>query len=118
VLNEPNQRQHEMWQIDKMAQKAPFDTADISVTCEDVAVRDYLTSQNMEPDSVTLECPHRASQVINLAIHERPYLVRGDITPLAKGLCFSNEPILVLAKELRVHLEDHLYMTGTGVSNR
>jgi Xaa-Pro dipeptidase len=116
VFGEPNQRQREMWQVEKMAQKAAFDAAHIGVACGDVdvAARDYLASQNMGPDYQTPGCPHRTGHGIGLDIHEWPYLVRSDRTPLAQGMCFSNEPMLVLPNEFGVRLEDHFYMTDTG----
>jgi Xaa-Pro dipeptidase len=116
VFGKPNQRQREMWQVEKMAQKAAFDAASIGVACGDidVAARDYIASQNMGPDYETPGCPHRTGHGIGLDIHEWPYLVRSDRTPLAKGMCFSNEPMLVLPNEFGVRLEDHFYMTDSG----
>lgn len=116
VFGQPNQRQREMWQVEKMAQKAAFDAAKIGVACGDidVAARAYIASQNMGPDYDTPGCPHRTGHGIGLDIHEWPYLVRSDRTPLAKGMCFSNEPMLVLPNEFGVRLEDHFYMTDSG----
>jgi len=116
VFGEPNQRQREMWLVEKMAQIAAFDAAKIGVACGDVdvAARDYLASQDLGPDYETPGCPHRTGHGIGLDIHEWPYLVRSDRTPLAKGMCFSNEPMLVLPNEFGVRLEDHFYMTDNG----
>ena len=116
VFGEANQRQREMWLVEKLAQKAAFDAANIGVACGDVdvAARDYLASQAMGPDYQTPGCPHRTGHGIGLDIHEWPYLVRSDRTPLAKGMCFSNEPMLVLPNEFGVRLEDHFYMTDSG----
>ena len=116
VFGEPNQRQRDMWQVEKLAQKAAFDAANIGIACGDVdvAARNYLASQNMGPDYETPGCPHRTGHGIGLDIHEWPYLVRSDRTPLAKGMCFSNEPMLVLPGEFGVRLEDHFYMTESG----
>ena len=116
VYGEPNQRQRDMWLVEKLAQKAAFDAANIGVPCGDVdvAARDYLASQHMGPDYETPGCPHRTGHGIGLDIHEWPYLVRSDRTPLAKGMCFSNEPMLVLPNEFGVRLEDHFYMTDSG----
>ncbi len=47
-------------------------------------------------------------------MHESPNLVRGDRTPLAAGMCFSNEPMIVLPGEFGIRLEDHFYMTEAG----
>lgn len=116
VFGEPNQRQRDMWQIEKLAQKAAFDAAKIGVACGDVdvAARDYLASQDLGPDYQTPGCPHRTGHGVGLDIHEWPYLVRSDRTPLAKGMCFSNEPMLVIPNEFGIRLEDHFYMTDTG----
>ncbi len=116
VFGEANQRQREMWQIEKLAQQAAFDAAKIGLPCGDVdvAARNYLASQGMGPDYQTPGCPHRTGHGIGLDIHEWPYLVRSDETPLAKGMCFSNEPMLVIPNEFGIRLEDHFYMTDSG----
>ena len=116
VFGVANQRQREMWLIEKLAQKAAFDAAKIGVACGDVdtAAREYLASQQLGPDYQTPGCPHRTGHGVGLDIHEWPYLVRSDRTPLAKGMCFSNEPMLVLPNEFGIRLEDHFYMTETG----
>jgi len=116
VFGEPNQRQRDMWQVEKDAQQAGFEAAQIGVACGDVdvAARKSLADAGMGPDYETPGCPHRTGHGIGLDIHEWPYLVRSDRTPLAKGMCFSNEPMLVLPKEFGVRLEDHFYMTETG----
>ena len=116
VFGEPTQRQREMWLVEKLAQKAAFDAAHIGVPCGDVdvAARDYIASHNMGPDYETPGCPHRTGHGIGLDIHEWPYLIRSDRTPLTKGMCFSNEPMLVLPHEFGVRLEDHFYMTDSG----
>jgi len=116
VFGQPNQRQRDMWQVEKMAQEKAFNAAQIGVACGevDVAAREYLAEQNMGPDYQTPGCPHRTGHGIGLDIHEWPYLVRSDKTPLVKGMCFSNEPMLVLPGEFGVRLEDHFYMTENG----
>ena len=116
VFGQANDRQRKMWHIEKMAQKAAFDAAQIGVACGevDIAARSYLATQDMGPDYQTPGCPHRTGQGIGLDIHEWPYLVRSDNTPLASGMCFSNEPMLVLPNEFGIRLEDHFYMTEDG----
>src|SRR6202012_3452177 len=49
-----------------------------------------------------------------LPIHDPAYLVRGDKTPLEPGMCFSNEPMIVLPGRFGVRLEDHFHVTGDG----
>jgi Xaa-Pro dipeptidase len=116
VFGEANERQRKMWLIEKNAQLSAFEAAKIGVACGDVdiAARDYLASQEMGPDYQTPGCPHRTGHGIGLDIHEWPYLVRSDRTPLTVGMCFSNEPMLVLPNEFGVRLEDHFYMSERG----
>ena len=116
VFGEANSRQRQMWQIEKNAQIAAFEAAKIGTACGDVdiAAREYIASQGLGPDYQTPGCPHRTGHGIGLDIHEWPYLVRSDRTPLAEGMCFSNEPMLVLPDEFGIRLEDHFYMTKVG----
>ncbi len=47
-------------------------------------------------------------------IHEWPYLVGSDSTPLEVGMCFSNEPMICIPGQFGIRHEDHFYMTATG----
>jgi Xaa-Pro dipeptidase len=116
VFGEPTTRQRQFWDMEKAAQIAAFDAAQIGVHCEavDGAARDYLASQGLGPEYQTPGCPHRTGHGIGLDIHEWPYLVGGNKTPLATGMCFSNEPMLVIPDEFGIRLEDHFYMTDSG----
>jgi Xaa-Pro dipeptidase len=40
--------------------------------------------------------------------------VRGNRTPLAPGMCFTNEPMIAIYGEFGVRLEDCFYMTEDG----
>ena len=57
---------------------------------------------------------HRTGHGIGLDVHEEPYIVKGDRTPLAPGMCFSNEPMICIYGEFGVRLEDHIYMAQDG----
>ena len=116
VFGEPTSRQKKFWNIEKSAQLAAFHAAKIGVPCEavDDAARGYLASQGLGPEYQTPGCPHRTGHGIGLDIHEWPYLVGGNKTPLATGMCFSNEPMLVVPDEFGIRLEDHFYMTDSG----
>ncbi len=105
-----------LWQVEKDAQKAAFDHAAPGVPCEDIdaAARDVLIAHGLGPDYKLPGLPHRTGHGIGLEIHEGPYLVRGDATPLAEGMCFSNEPMIVVPGRFGIRLEDHFYMTDTG----
>ncbi len=107
-----------MWALEKEAQQAAFDRAAPGVACEDVdtAARQFLTDRGLGPDYKLPGVPHRTGHGIGLDIHEGPYLVRGDKTPLAAGMCFSNEPMIVVPGKFGIRLEDHFYITETGAS--
>lgn len=116
VFGTPTSRQRQFWNNEKAAQLAAFNAAQIDVPCEEVdaAARHYLASQGLGPEYQTPGCPHRTGHGIGLDIHEWPYLVGGNKTPLAAGMCFSNEPMLVIPDEFGIRLEDHFYMTDGG----
>ncbi|MEP1553571.1 MAG: Xaa-Pro peptidase family protein [Paraglaciecola sp.] len=116
VFGEPTARQRLFWDTEKAAQQAAFNAANIGALCEavDNAARQYLATQGLGPEYQTPGCPHRTGHGIGLDIHEWPYLVGGNKTPLAKGMCFSNEPMLVIPDEFGIRLEDHFYMTDKG----
>lgn len=116
VFGEPTTRQRQFWDIEKAAQLAAFNAAKIGEPCEavDAAARHYIASQGLGPEYQTPGCPHRTGHGIGLDIHEWPYLVGGNKTRLATGMCFSNEPMLVVPDEFGVRLEDHFYMTDKG----
>ena len=46
--------------------------------------------------------------------HEAPYLVRGNDTPLAPGMCFSDEPGVYIPGEFGIRLEDDMHITAEG----
>tara|TARA_R110000850_G_scaffold48279_16_gene119992 strand:- start:3232 stop:4392 length:1161 start_codon:yes stop_codon:yes gene_type:complete len=105
-----------LWAVEKEAQQAAFDAAAIGTPCEavDQAARDVLIRHGLGPDYDLPGLPHRTGHGIGLDIHEGPYLVKGDQTPLAAGMCFSNEPMIVVPGQYGIRLEDHFYMTATG----
>lgn len=116
VFGQPTAKQRKMWSIEKEAQNKAFIQATLNSPCGDVdtAARNYLESQGLGPAYEVPGLPHRTGHGIGLDIHEWPYLVKNDRTPLAPGMCFSNEPMLVIPGEFGIRLEDHFYMTEDG----
>ena len=116
VYGEPSRRQREVWNTVRKGQQVVFDTARIGTPAGEVddAVRSYYESLGYGPDYATPGLSHRAGHGIGMDGHERVNLVRGETTPLAPGMCFSNEPGLYIYDEFGVRLEDCIYMTGDG----
>ena len=115
-FGDPPPRLREIWALEKEAQGAAFDAAKLGAPCEsvDAAARAVLARAGLGPDYRLPGLPHRTGHGIGLDLHEAPNLVRGDATPLAPGMCFSNEPMIVVPGAFGVRLEDHFHMTESG----
>jgi Xaa-Pro dipeptidase len=116
VFGEPTKKQRAVWALEKEAQAAAFAAAELGKPCEtpDWAAREVLQRAGYGPDYRLPGLPHRTGHGIGLDVHEAPNLVRGDKTPLAAGMCFSNEPMIVIPGEFGIRLEDHFHMTDRG----
>jgi Xaa-Pro dipeptidase len=116
VFGEPTREIRQVWDAEKRAQAAAFDAAKIGAPCEgvDAAARASMRKEGFGPDYNLPGLPHRTGHGIGLEVHESPNLVRGDRTPLEAGMCFSNEPMIVVPGKFGVRLEDHFYMTDSG----
>jgi Xaa-Pro dipeptidase len=116
VFGEASQDVRRVWEAEKRAQAAAFDAARPGVLCEavDAAARRSLEADGFGPGYGLPGLPHRTGHGIGLDIHEGPYLVKGDGTALATGMCFSNEPMIVVPGRFGVRLEDHFHMTDAG----
>jgi Xaa-Pro aminopeptidase len=57
---------------------------------------------------------HRTGHGIGMDGHEPVNLVHGEATPLAAGMCFSNEPGIYAPGKFGVRIEDCFHMTETG----
>lgn len=115
-FGEPTKQQADMWQSEKRAQLAAFNAVRVGVPCGDVdkAARESLMADGLGPDYNLPGLPHRTGHGIGMDIHEWPYLVKDNPHPLAPGMCFSNEPMIVVPNEFGIRLEDHFYVTESG----
>lgn len=116
ALDKQDSKVEALWDLEKEAQAAALDAAQLGSPCGsvDTAARAVLERHGLGPDYQLPGLPHRTGHGIGLDIHEGPYLVRGDETPLAEGMCFSNEPMIVIPGQFGIRLEDHFYMTKQG----
>ncbi|HKK22363.1 MAG TPA: Xaa-Pro peptidase family protein [Pseudohaliea sp.] len=116
VFGEPSAPQREIWNLEKAAQQAAFDAARPGVACGavDAAARAVIEDAGLGPGYRLPGLPHRTGHGIGLDIHESPYLLPGNETPLAPGMCFSNEPMICVPGEFGVRLEDHFHVTDDG----
>jgi Xaa-Pro dipeptidase len=116
VLGKPSQRQIDVWTIEKAAQDAGFKAAQVGAPCEavDAAARKVITDAGYGPGYKQPGLPHRTGHGIGLDGHEWTNFVRGNQTPIAPGMCFSDEPTVAIPGEFGVRLEDCLYITESG----
>jgi Xaa-Pro dipeptidase len=116
VFGEPSKKQREVWDLAKKAQTAVFATAGLGVPCEeaDAAARRVYVEYGYPGGYELPGCPHRAGHGIGLDGHEWINLVKGNKRPMEVGMCFTNEPMLVIPGEFGVRLEDDFYITAEG----
>jgi len=116
VFGRASARQTEIWNLEKRAQAAAFAVVKPGTPCEavDAAARKVITDAGFGPDYKVPGLPHRTGHGIGLDGHEWTNFVRGNRTPLAPGMGFSNEPMIAIYGEFGIRLEDCLYVTDKG----
>ncbi|MBT5220980.1 MAG: aminopeptidase P family protein [Woeseia sp.] len=116
VFGEPTKKQRKVWNTVKRGQELAMETATVGTPAGkiDDVVRDYYTSEGFGPGYKTPGLSHRLGHGIGMDGHEPVNLVHGEMTPLAPGMCFSNEPGIYIFDEFGVRLEDCLTITAEG----
>jgi Xaa-Pro dipeptidase len=116
VYGHPSARQREIWDTVKRGQEITLENAKIGtpVGSIDKAVRAFYEQKGWRKDYGLPGLSHRTGHGIGMDVHEAPYLVRNDPTPLKAGMCFSDEPGIYVPGEFGIRLEDCWYMTASG----
>ena len=116
VFGKPTDRQRQIWDLEKKAQDAGFAAIKVGAPCEvvDAAARKVITDAGFGPDYKVPGLPHRTGHGIGMDGHEWTNFVRGNKTPIQPGMCFSDEPTVVIYGEFGIRLEDCLYITESG----
>ncbi len=116
VFGEPTAKHREVWNTVRRGQENALETAQVGTPAGavDDAVRSYYESLGYGPGYATPGLSHRTGHGIGLDGHEPVNFVHGETTPLAPGMCLSNEPGIYIFGEFGVRLEDCLYMTEQG----
>lgn len=116
VFGKPSQRQRDIWDLEKRSQDAGFAAAKVGAACEvvDAAARKVIVDAGFGPDYKVPGLPHRTGHGIGMDGHEWTNFVRGNKTPIQPGMCFSDEPTIVIYGEFGIRLEDCLYITESG----
>ena len=116
VFGQANPEQRKVWNHMHRGQQIAFAAAQLGRPAGSVDddVRRYYESLGYGPDYKLPGLSHRTGHGIGLEGHEWPNLVRGEKTPLAPGMCFSDEPGIYLPGKFGIRLEDCFYMTTQG----
>ncbi|MDE2517778.1 MAG: aminopeptidase P family protein [Rhodospirillales bacterium] len=116
VFGEPTPRQREIWDLELRAQWAGFHAARLGAPCEavDAGARGEIVAAGFGPGYKVPGLPHRTGHGIGMDVHEESFMVKGNKTPIAAGMCFSVEPMICIYGEFGVRLEDIVTMTEAG----
>jgi len=114
VLGKATDKQKHVFDIVHKAQATALAAARPGVPCHaiDDAARKVISDAGFGPDYKYFS--HRLGHGIGMDGHEWPYLVRGNTTPLAPGMTFSDEPGIYITGEFGVRLEDDWVVTPSG----
>jgi Xaa-Pro dipeptidase len=113
---DPTAEQRKLWDQVHRGQQIAIETARPGVAAGHVddVVRKTYESWGFGPAYRLPGLPHRTGHGIGMEVHEPVYLVHGETTPLAPGMCFSDEPGLYIPGKFGVRLEDCWHMTAEG----
>ena len=112
----PTSEQRKVWEQMQRGQDIAFAAAKVGAPAGSVddAVRAAYESWGYGPGYKLPGTSHRTGHGIGMEGHEPVNLVHGEMTPLAPGMCFSNEPGIYIPGKFGVRLEDCFYMTAAG----
>ncbi|WP_310466971.1 Xaa-Pro peptidase family protein [Sphingomonas sp.] len=113
---DPTAEQRKVWQQMRRGQDIAMAAAKVGAAAGSVddAVRASYEGWGYGPGYRLPGLSHRTGHGIGMEGHEPVNLVQGESTPLAPGMCFSNEPGIYLPGKFGVRLEDCFFMTAAG----
>jgi Xaa-Pro aminopeptidase len=110
-VGEPSEEFRKVYAIVDEARKAAFAAVRPGATCEsiDAAARTLIADAGYGEYFI-----HRVGHGLGLDVHEAPYLVGGDTTPLRPGMVFSDEPGIYIPGKFGIRIEDSVLCTEDG----
>jgi Xaa-Pro aminopeptidase len=110
-VGEPSEEFRKVYAIVDEARKAAFAAVRPGATCEsiDAAARKVITDAGYGDYFI-----HRVGHGLGQDVHEAPYLVGGDTTPLRPGMVFSDEPGIYIPGKFGIRIEDSVLCTEDG----
>ncbi|MFL6853082.1 MAG: M24 family metallopeptidase [Sphingomicrobium sp.] len=116
VVGSPTAEHRKVWDQVHRGQQIAMAAAKVGAPAGSVddAVRSTYESWGYGPRYKLPGTSHRTGHGIGMEVHEPVNLVHGEATPLAPGMCFSNEPGIYLPEKFGIRLEDCFHMTTDG----
>lgn len=110
-IGNPTDEFRTVYDIVRQANQAALDAVAPGAPAEsiDKAARDLITKAGYGEAFL-----HRVGHGLGLDVHEEPYLVGGNTTPLDVGMVFSDEPGIYLTGNFGVRIEDSVVVTESG----
>jgi Xaa-Pro aminopeptidase len=110
-VGEPSEEFVRVYEAVRDANQAALDAVRPGATCEEI---DLAGRAVIEDRGYGAGFIHRLGHGLGLDVHEEPYLVAGNATPLASGMIFSDEPGVYLEGRFGVRIEDAVLCTDDG----
>jgi D-alanyl-D-alanine dipeptidase len=101
----------EVYQIVRNAQEAGFLAVGPGVPAREI---DRVSRRVISDAGYGDKFIHRTGHGIGMEVHEQPYLVEGNDSPLQPGMTFSIEPGIYLGGRFGVRIEDIVAVTDNG----
>jgi len=110
-VGEPSDEERTVYGVVRSAQQAAFEAIRPGVPAQEIdrAARALIADAGYGDRFV-----HRTGHGIGLELHEPPYIVEGNETPLQAGMTFSDEPGIYLEGRFGVRIEDQVVVTDDG----
>ena len=110
-VGDPSEEMKEVHEVVHAAQEAGFRAAKVGTSAQEV---DRVARAVIADAGYGEHFIHRTGHGIGLEVHEEPYLVEGNATPLAPGMAFSIEPGIYLPGRFGVRIEDIVAIGASG----
>ena len=116
VVGDPSPEVRKVWDQVHRGQQIAVTAAKVGAPAGSVddAVRGTYESWGYGPRYKLPGTSHRTGHGIGMEVHEPINLVHGETTPLAPGMCFSNEPGIYIPGKFGIRLEDCFHITADG----
>ncbi len=110
----PSDKVLKAWETSRKAQLAGIKAVRPGAACQEVdrAIRRVLEEEGYGPGYKNLS--HRVGHGIGLDVHEGPWLVEGDTTPMKVGMTFAFDGAIQIPGEFGIRLEDDVVVTEDG----